>query len=182
MLLEDILEANCRFTHEVKPDVLDHLPQKHLAIVTCMDTRLVEILEPALGISRGEAIEIKNAGNFAGDKSCDVIRSLVAAVYMLGVQEIAVIGHTSCGMANVDMVTVKERMVHAGISEQYIQELDLESWFGSFCDEEENVVHTVNMIHKSPYLPDSIPVHGFMIDIETEELTLLINGYKEMAR
>ena len=66
MLLEDIMQANWKFTHEIRPEVLDHHPQKHLAIVTCMDTRLVEILEPALGIHRGEAIEIKNAGILSG--------------------------------------------------------------------------------------------------------------------
>ena len=182
MLLEDIMEANWKFTHEVKLQALDHHPRKHLAIVTCMDTRLVEVLEPALGIHRGEAIEIKNAGNFVGDKSCDVIRSLVGAVYMLGVREIAVIGHTNCGMANVDIETVKQRMVNAGVSAKHIDELDLESWLGSFCDEKENVVHTVEMIRRSPYLPHDIPVHGFMMDIDTEELTVVVNGYEQTTR
>ncbi len=181
MLLEDIMEANWKFTHEIKPEVLDHHPCKHLAIVTCMDTRLVEVLEPALGIHRGEAIEIKNAGNFVGDKNCDVIRSLVGAVYMLGVREIAVIGHTNCGMANVDIAKVKERMAKAGVSREHIDELQLETWLGSFCDEHDNVVHTVNMIRRSPYLPHNIPVHGFMMDIETEELTVVVNGYEQQG-
>ncbi len=179
MLLEDIMNANMEFTHEVKPEVLNHCPQKHLAIVTCMDTRLVEILEPALGIHRGEAVEIKNAGNYTGGPKCDVIRSLIGAVYSLGVTEIAVIGHTNCGMANVNIPALKEKMKAAGVQEEAIEELDLDAWFGSFCDETDNVLRTVDMIRRSPYLPKDIPVHGFMMDIETVELTVLANGYQK---
>jgi carbonic anhydrase len=144
-----------------------------------MDTRLVEILEPALGIHRGEAIEIKNAGNGIGSSTGDVIRSLVGAVYMLGVKEIAVIGHTACGMANVDIVDLKHKMIQSGVLETDIDRLHLEQWIGTFKDEREHVLDTVKIIQDSPYLPKGIPIHGFMIDIETEELSVLVNGYEQ---
>ena len=65
-ILEEVLESNDHFVKhlpEVYCAIKQHeakLPNRHLAIVTCMDTRLVDFLEPALGIRRGEAKIIKN--------------------------------------------------------------------------------------------------------------------------
>lgn len=70
-----------------------------------MDTRLTGFLEPALGIERGDAKIIKNAGNTVVDQ--DVIRSVAASIFALGVEEVMVIGHTNCGMANVDPKNLK---------------------------------------------------------------------------
>lgn len=81
-------------------------PKKKLAIVTCMDTRLVNFLSEKLGIAQGDAKVIKNAGNIITE---DVIRSLVVAVYLLGVEDIMIIGHTDCGMAAADFETVKKK-------------------------------------------------------------------------
>ena len=92
--LETIIEANRSF---VRPNAFPPLPKspaKQLAIFTCMDTRLVDFLEPAMGLKRGEAKVIKNAGNTIIDPMGGaVIRSLVAGIFMLGVEEIFVIGH-----------------------------------------------------------------------------------------
>lgn len=74
-------------------------PRKQLAILTCMDTRLVDFLEPALGIKREDAVIIKNAGNCVTSIFETTIRSLVLAIYELGVTEIMVIGHKDCGVA-----------------------------------------------------------------------------------
>ena len=86
-----------------------------------MDTRLVDFLEPAMGLSRGDAKVIKNAGNIIVDPmSGAVIRSLVAGIFMLGVEEIFVIGHRDCGMAELDAESVKRDMVNRGISPDII--------------------------------------------------------------
>ena len=73
-------------------------PAKKLAIVTCMDTRLTDF-EPAMGLERGDAKIIKNAGNTITD---DALSHLWLRC-ILGVEEIMVIGHTDCGMANVTL-------------------------------------------------------------------------------
>jgi len=177
MILDEIMSANRKFVSEAKLPVLGHHPAKHLAIVTCMDTRLLEVLEPELGIRRGEAVEIKNAGNTMTDGCGDVIRSLVGAVYQLGVSEIVVVGHTNCGMAGVDIAGLAAKMRAAGVPDAAIAELDLANWIGTFASEEENVIETVKRIKASPYLPAALPVHGLLLDIRTGELTVLVNGY-----
>ncbi len=177
MYLEDCLEANRKYLQTTKPEVIGHHPQKHVAVITCMDTRLVGMLEPALGIGRGDVVEIKNAGNGVAAGHADVLRSLVGAVYQLGVKEIMVVGHTECGMAKLNTAALAGKMRAAGVSEATLGAIDLAQWIGTFDSEEENVRQTVERIRQSPYLPPHLPVHGLMLDIRTGEATVLTSGY-----
>ena len=102
-VLQDILAVNASFCAAPPMDYTqeDHqqskLPQKQVAIITCMDTRLVNFLEPALGLARGDAKVIKTAGNSVTGVFDGTIRSLMVCIYELGVKEILVIGHHECG-------------------------------------------------------------------------------------
>ncbi|HNS25949.1 MAG TPA: carbonic anhydrase, partial [Methanobacteriaceae archaeon] len=118
MILDEVLKANQEFVKEFEPKKLSHSPQKKLAIVTCMDTRLTGFLEPAMGIGRGDAKIIKNAGNTIVDR--DVIRSVAAAIYALGAEEVMVVGHYECGMANVDPEKLISAMKARGIPEEIL--------------------------------------------------------------
>jgi hypothetical protein len=83
-ILGDILEANRKFVRPGAFPPLPKKPKKQIAVFTCMDTRLVDFLEPAMGIRRGDAKVIKNAGNTIIDPNGGVIRSLVVAIFTLG--------------------------------------------------------------------------------------------------
>ncbi|WP_418790613.1 beta-class carbonic anhydrase [Phosphitispora sp. TUW77] len=181
MLLEEILLANSRFVTEYGDLQKKYgpKPRKKVAIFTCMDTRLVEFLEQALGISRGDAKVIKNAGNRIREDCDDVIRSLAVAIYLLGVREILVIGHLHCGMSKLNTELLAERMKEFGIPEEEIDKDDLAAWMGSFSDTEENVVDAVDKIKSHRLIPRSIPVHGLIFCPDNGELQVLVNGYKQ---
>ena len=61
-----------------------------------MDTRLTELLPAALGIKNGDVKIIKNAGAIISHPFGSVIRSLLVAIYELGVYEVMIFGHTDC--------------------------------------------------------------------------------------
>src|SRR5258708_17074254 len=61
-LLDEILANNERFLQTTRLPLISHAPRKHLAVVTCMDCRLLEMFEPALGLKRGDAVELRTAG------------------------------------------------------------------------------------------------------------------------
>ncbi|GAM09776.1 putative carbonic anhydrase YvdA [Geobacter sp. OR-1] len=182
-LLDKILEANGKF---VKPGAFPPLPknpQKQFAIFTCMDTRLVEFLEPAMGIKRGDAKVIKNAGNTLVDAlHGGVIRSLVAAIFMLGVEEIFVIGHRDCGMASVDPDELRRRMLARGIDPQIIEDYvpDLSRWIGAFSCPEQNVAAVTGKIRRNPLIPKDVPIHGLIFCPDDGHLDLLVNGYDQV--
>ena len=178
-LLDSIVEANKKF---VRPDFLPPLPknpQRQFAIFTCMDTRLVDFLEPAMGIKRGDAKVIKNAGNTVIDPNGGVIRSLVAAIFMLGVDEVMVIGHLDCGMSSVDAAQLKMQMVERGIDPKAINSLvpDLAQWLGAFSCPGENVERVVAIIRESPLIPRDVPIHGLIFCPNDGHLEVVVNGY-----
>lgn len=174
MMLEEVVKANKDFVKDFEPKKMSHLPKKKLAIVTCMDTRLTGFLEPAMGIERGDAKIIKNAGNAAVDR--DIIRSVAAAIYALGAEEVMVVGHYDCGMANADPVKLESLMKERGVDKEALSEIDMKEWIGAIDGEEENVLSVVNKIKESPFIPEDVPIHGLIIDLYDGKLKVLVEG------
>lgn len=178
-LLDTILSANEKFVRPGAFPPLPKNPQKQFAIFTCMDTRLVDFLEPAMGIERGDAKVIKNAGNTLIDPNGGVIRSLVVAVFLLGVEEIFVIGHRDCGMASVNSTDLKEKMAARGIDLDTVDALvpDLGQWLGAFTCPEENVAQVASIIRSSPLIPKDVPIHGLIFCPNDGHLEVVVRGY-----
>jgi carbonic anhydrase len=181
-LLDDVLAHNNRFVLE-RQGKLKRAPEKKVAVFTCMDTRLVEFLEPAMGIRRGDAMVIKNAGTAVLDPNGGVIRSLAVAIYALGCEELFVIGHLDCGMAELDVERVERDMRSRGVPADAIRALkpDLGEWFGGFRDVYANVRRVTRSLRDNPLIPDDVPVHGLMFDPATGSLEPLEAGYAESA-
>ena len=173
-VLDDVLKDNREFVENFQGIEMSHHAAKNLVILSCMDCRLIEFLEPALGLDRGDAKIVRNAGNsIVGE---DAFRSIGAALYNLDANEVLVVGHTDCGMASADADELKEKMIARGIKEEDIAKYDLAEWIGGFDDEEENVRNVVEKIKSHPLIPE-VPVHGAIIDIVTGELKVLVDGY-----
>ena len=157
--IDEILAHNKTFVEEkgyLKYST-DKYPDKKLAIVSCMDTRLTELLPAALGLKNGDAKIIKNAGGVISHPFGSVIRSLLVAVFELGVKTIMVVGHSNCGALHMNSDEMICHMLNAGIS------LD--------DDGEESVRATVRTIAHHPLIPETITVRGFIIDSTTGKLT-----------
>ena len=170
-LLNDVLEHNARWVDSRQS--LSKVPRKKVAIFTCMDTRLVEFLEQAMGLGRGDAQVIKNAGNTLVDPGGGVVRSLVVAIHALGCGEVFVIGHTDCGMSQIDETGLEAAMVARGVPKEAIAQLQpsFREWLGAFHDPIRNVERVAGMLRDNPFIPKDVPVHGMMFDSGTGQLT-----------
>lgn len=183
-ILSDVLNSNKKF--EPPKEILDEdhakskLPSKHLAVVTCMDTRLVGYLEPAMGIKRGEAKFIKTAGNCITGVFDGTIRSLLVCIYELGVKEIMVIGHHECGMAKTTADSLTTAMISRGISKDAIQMIshELTTWADGFKHPEQNVIDAVSAIRANPLIPKDVPIHGLMFHPREGSLEIVVDGYE----
>ena len=181
-VIEEIIQTNEKFCANPPVDYTgeDHhaskLPKKHLAIVTCMDTRLVDFLEPALGLKRGDAKIIKTAGNVIVDMFDSTVRSLLVCIYELGVNEIAIIGHHECGMAKTTSESLTKAMLSRGISADAIKmvESPLKDWADGFQNPEDNVIKVVNSIKNNPLIPKDVKVHGLMFHPRSGKLELIV--------
>ncbi len=181
MVIDEILSANEAFLSKHQPGQLSHLPRKRLAVVTCMDTRLTHLFEEALGLQRGDVLQLRTAGATipeGQEVDGDLIRSLAGAIYLLGVREVAVIGHTDCGLSRGDLARVTAAMQALGVDPEMLPEKGegLLRWLGTFHDVRQNVVRTAQAIRTSPYLPRNIPVHALVIDVHTGKLEMIERG------
>ncbi len=177
-MIDELLQHNREFVESKGYErfATSKYPDKRIAIVTCMDTRLVELLPAALGLRNGDVKMIKNAGGIITNPFDSTMRSLLVAVYELGVNEIMVIGHTGCGVQGMDAKHMLHLMRERGVSDEHIQlmrhcGIDLNSWLHGFDDTQEAVRETVDLISHHPLMASDVRVAGYIMDSETGKLT-----------
>ncbi|HEU4739903.1 MAG TPA: carbonic anhydrase [Solirubrobacterales bacterium] len=156
--IDALLGNNQVFAAGLAERHLDVEPQRQLAIVTCMDSRLDVFA--ALGLGPGEAHVLRNAGGIITD---DVIRSLAISQRRLGTREVMLIHHTDCGMQKItDDGFRMELQETTGVSPSFAIE--------SFTDVEADVKQSVLRVRRSPFLPHRDVVRGFVYDVDTHQL------------
>jgi carbonic anhydrase len=185
-LLNEILEYNQKFveTREYEKYETTKFPNKRMVILTCMDTRLLELLPKAMNLGNGDVKTIKNAGALVSHPFGSIMRSILIAVYELQAQEVLVIAHHDCGMSGLKAEPVIENMKSRGISDETINTLsysgiNINKWLHGFDNVKESVEHSVGVIRNHPLMPDGVPVHGLIIDPHTGELDLVVDGYED---
>ena len=176
-MIEQMLEHNRKFIegeehHRFKTS---KYPDKKIAILTCMDTRLVELLPAALGIRNGDVKMIKNAGGMITGPFDSAVRSLLIAIIELGVEEVMVIGHTDCGVSHVNSDMMIKHLIQRGISQDHIDMMrycgiDFEQWLRGFDSVEDSVAETVDLLANHPLMPSDVVIKGYIINTETGEL------------
>ncbi|MDA8370540.1 MAG: carbonic anhydrase [Nocardiopsaceae bacterium] len=156
----DVLSANAAYVQDFHLAGLEPVAARGIALVTCMDSR-IEPLD-MLGLKPGDAKILRNAGARVTD---DTLRTLVLAVYMLGVERVLVLPHTRCKMASV----ASDDEVHDTIHRVYgVDTRSLE--FHTDNDQLGALHHDLERIRHHPLLPQGLPVEGAIYDVDTGEV------------
>lgn len=179
-MIEDMLKYNQEFVKSKAYEAYQtsKYPDKKIAIVTCMDTRLVQLLPAALGIKNGDVKIIKNAGATITNPYDSTVRSLLVAIYELGVNEVMIIGHTACGVQGMDSQEMLRMMRERGVDEEHINlmkhcGIDLDRWLHGFDNTESAILETVDLVRNHPLVPKDVVVRGYIMDSTTGELSFL---------
>lgn len=153
---KDVLRANKGFAENFRGSQLTGSAARGLAIVTCMDSRISPLA--VVGMQSGDAKILRNAGARVTE---DVLRTLVLATYLLGVDRILVMPHTDCRMAQSE-----EADIHATISQQYgVDTRSLE--FRTEQDQRKALATDLVRIRSYPLLRTGVVVAGAMYDVST---------------
>ena len=137
-------------------------PAKQVAVVACMDARLIPTR--VLGLEEGDAHVIRNAGGVVTD---DEIRSLAISQRLLGTKEIILLHHTDCGMLTFTDDEFKRSVQEdTGIKPEWAVE--------AFTDVDEDVRQSIARIKASPFVPHKDAVRGFVFDVATGKLNEVI--------
>ncbi|MDO3411848.1 carbonic anhydrase [Saccharibacillus sp. CPCC 101409] len=185
--INEILEHNQAFVEnkEYETFISGKFPEKKVVVLTCMDTRLTELLPRAMNLRNGDAKILKTAGAVISSPFGSIMRSILVALYELQAEEVIVVGHYECGMASLNAEHIMGKMRDRGVTEEVLTTLDhsgvnLAQWFKGVENETQGVMHSVNMISKHPLMPPGVPVHGMLIDPKTGQLELVSDGYERL--
>ena len=143
--------------HFDKPD-LPTPPTRRLAVLACMDARLIP--SRVLGLDEGEAHVIRNAGGVVTD---DAIRSLAISQNVLGTEEIVLLHHTDCGM-----LTFTDEELAAKLEDATGRRPDWPA--NAFSDLEQSVRDSIARLRESPFIPSKDSIRGFVYDVKTGQL------------
>jgi carbonic anhydrase len=154
---DDMLDVAASRREELAAPGLSPRPRRRAAVLSCMDTRID--LFPMLGLERGDAHIIRNAGGLVTD---DAIRSLSASQRLLGTEEIVVVMHDNCGLHGASEDEFAQALAADGV---------LPTWrLGAFDDVEATLRHSLMRLRSSPELPARDHIRGFVFNPETGAL------------
>jgi carbonic anhydrase len=167
--IDDLVEHNEGYVQSHGHRVMPTEPALHLAVLTCMDSRID--LFNALGLALGQAHLVRNAGGIASD---DAIRSLLLSQWLLGTRSIMVIHHTRCGLETFDESTLLDEIT---------DELRVRPHFrlGAYSDVDEDVRVTVRALRESPFLSDA-EIRGFVYDVDDGALREIPVAYSNFLK
>jgi carbonic anhydrase len=157
---DELIENSRRYAEGFDKGDLPLPPAKKVAVVACMDARLIPTR--VLGLEEGDAHVIRNAGGRASD---DAIRSLAISQQLLGTREIVVVHHTDCGMTTFSNVQLRDKLANElGADASRID-------FLPFTDLEQSVRDDLQTLRSSPLLLKDVPTSGFVYDVRTGRLS-----------
>ncbi len=157
---QNFMKANKAYVDLHGTQHLPLRPKTKVAIVTCMDSRLH--VAQALGLALGDAHILRNAG---GRVTEDMIRSLVISQQQMGTREIVVLHHTDCGA---------QTFTNEAFAEHIHRELDVDvagQDFLPFTNVEESVREDMELLRKSPLIPEDVVISGAVYDVDTGRMT-----------
>jgi carbonic anhydrase len=156
-VIDDLVANNAHYVARRGQREMATEPQLHLAVLTCMDSRLD--LFGALGLDLGQVHLIRNAGGIATD---DAVRSLLLSQRLLSTRSIMVIHHTRCGL---------EAFEEESLQRDLEREFGVRPPFrlGAYKDVQRDVRETVNKLRSSVFL-DSTEIRGFVFDVDLAHL------------
>src|SRR3954462_7519206 len=159
MSVTDELVRNAeKYAEQFDKGELPMPPARKVAVVACMDARLIPT--KVLGLEEGDAHVIRNAGGVVTE---DEIRSLAISQRLLGTEEIILIHHTDCGMLTfTDDEFKKQIQDDVGQKPEWAAE--------AFDALDTDVRQSIARIKSSPFIPNKDNVRGFVYEVESGKL------------
>lgn len=158
MPFTDVLTANAEYAKTFE-DIGSGRARRGLAIVTCIDSRIAPLA--AFGLIPGDAKVVRNAGARVTD---DVLRTLIIATHLLGVNRIALMQHTDCGGTSMS----QEKL--AGLVGDVTGADASTTDFMMIEDQQATLRDDAERIRQCPLLPDGVEVGEFIFDVHSGKL------------
>ena len=173
MFFDEVLASNQAFIRGRQSRPVAEPDPRHLAVLSCYDPRIDDLIRSSLGLAMGEAILVRSAG--AGIRATgDPLRSLALAIYMFDVRETIVLGHTSCRMSRFENLAFVEAFRARGVARDAFGSEDLREWVGAIRNPAAGVRESVSVIRAAQCLPRDLVVSGLLLDDASGAVTVIV--------
>jgi carbonic anhydrase len=147
----------------IKPKPLVEIPKYNTIIITCMSHNINPY--DVFGMEQGDAYVIRSAGALV---TSETVRCLLIALLKAGIDEVIVLGHTSC--SNVNGAKFRQNYArfisHIPRSERIYPMIDTmekaSKYFGFFTNEVEGVLQQVQALQFLKRIVPSIQITGML--------------------
>jgi carbonic anhydrase len=107
----------------------------------------------------------------AGGRAVDALRSITVAQHLFGIEKIVVVHHTYCGATSF----TPEGLIKAFNSEQGV---DISALYDrgniAIADYESSLRRDTRLLRESKGTPKNVNIYGYLFNIDTEALTLIV--------
>lgn len=186
--LDEIVEFNQSFVDENRftPFSIREKQEKPVLILSCMDSRFIELIPEVMNLNIEDAKIIQNDGGLISHPFGSVMRSIIVSIYELNVDEIFVIGRNECTNKNKQSTCLHKLMendhsLHKMKTLRHVG-INVEQWLKEYDNPVDGLSQSVQMIKNHPLLPEKIAVHGLIMDPTSGKLNLIVNGYERNKR
>jgi carbonic anhydrase len=153
---DDLLAANREYAEDFDMAGFDGIAHAGIAIITCMDSRLVPLA--MVGLKPGDAKIFRNPGGRVTDQA---LEALVLGAHLLNVERILIVPHTRCAMTASTQQELRDRVGEsAGVDADW-------QFFSVVDDQLAALEEDVQRVRTHPLIPRSVRVGGFMYDVDT---------------
>lgn len=160
--IDELLKRHTEAHDQGTPQIESPRPSLHVAIVTCMDAR-IKVFD-VFGLRHGETHILRNAGGVVTD---DVVRSLAISQRKLGTNEVIIMQHTLCGLSMITEDGFRDEVESAtGLRPTWAVE--------AFREVKDSVRQSIARVRRSPFVPHTDHVRGFVYDVATGGLTEVV--------
>src|SRR5262249_17285492 len=157
-VIDQLIENNARYAASFRHGELAAPPRLPVAVVTCMDARMLP--SRFLGLTEGDANVIRNAGGSARE----ALRSLVVSQRLLETREVAIVKHTDCGLLGVTNEELREKVGQdVGADASAIDFLPFSSLQGAVRDD-------VSFLRSSPLIAKDVLIRGLIYDVRSGQV------------
>ncbi|HVX17310.1 MAG TPA: carbonic anhydrase [Acidimicrobiales bacterium] len=154
-MFDDLIDANEKYAATFTEHDLTGKAARHLAVVTCIDSRIDPL--GIFGLVPGDAKIIRSAGARVTD---DVLRNLVLSVNLLDVDRVVLMPHTDCAMGRTNAAIVQAVSEASG--------RDASAWdFRPIEDPDETLRADLARIRSCDLISDRTELVGWRYDVHT---------------
>jgi carbonic anhydrase len=160
---DDLLARNAEYQAQFTDGGFDGIAHAGVAMVTCMDSRIVPL--EMVGLRIGDAKILRTPG---GRVTPDALVGCVLGVHLLGVRRILVVPHSRCAMASGEDADILAR-VRASTGED-LSDLRI----GASGDQRARLAEDVEALRTNPHIAGRAEVGGFFYDVDSGVLTQVL--------